>query len=795
LRLQINSSIDPFMRQLFILAFLVMPLLCHGQKYTISGHIKDKQNGESLIGANIYNHKTYVGTSTNTYGFYSLTMPKDSIHLVFSYVGYEPVKKMMYLNRDTTFYIELENATLLQEIVVSAGTNESILESSQMSLVTIRAEQIKSMPTLLGEVDLIKALQLLPGVQSGNEGGGGLYVRGGGPDQNLILLDGVPVYNASHLFGFFSVFNSDAINNVQLIKGGFPARYGGRLSSVIDISMKEGNAKEFQGEGSIGLVSSKLTLEGPINKDRTSFLISGRRTYIDLIAYPVYKALSDNGHTAGYFFYDFNAKINHKFSNKDHLYLSAYMGRDKAYSRREESYPSIMGASHYREEFGIQWGNITSALRWNRIFNNKLFLNTTLTYSAYQFELIEEFEEKFQDGDKDFYFGSYLSGIEDLAFKMDFEFIPNPFHYLRFGGNIVDHTFKPGTLHYSSVWNIDSIWGSSNIEAKELAAYVENDHKMTPWLKVNYGMRYSGFYVDRNYYQSLQPRLSALAMLRSNLSLKASYASMSQFIHLLTNNGIGLPTDLWVPATPKIRPQNSHQYAIGATKETKDYEITVEGFYKSMENLIEYKEGATFLHIDQDWQNKVISGSGESYGAELFIQKSMGKTTGWLGYTLSWSNRKFSTFVDDFEKVEWFPYKYDRRHDISLTMVHRLAKNIDFSWSWVFGSGAAVSLPVSTYMSLYPTNNMEQVIWMTETEYYKGKNSFRMRDYHRLDFSISFRKKTKWGERTWSVGAYNSYNRKNPFFMNIGRDDWGDKKFVQYSLFPIIPSVNYSFKF
>jgi outer membrane receptor for ferrienterochelin and colicin len=783
------------MRQIFVLVFLMAPLYGFGQKYTISGHIKDKLNGENLIGANIYNSKTYAGTTTNTYGFYSLTLPKDTIHLVFSYVGYEQINTIFYLNRDTTMSIELDNLGMLQEIVVSAGAQESIIESSQMSVVKLRAEQIKSVPTLLGEVDLIKTLQLLPGVQSGSEGGSGMYVRGGGPDQNLILLDGVPVYNASHLFGFFSVFNSDAINNVQLIKGGFPARYGGRLSSVVDISMKEGNTKEFKGEGSIGLVSSKLTLEGPIQKDKTSFLLSGRRTYIDLLAYPIYKALNDDGGTAGYFFYDLNAKLNHRISSKDHLYLSAYLGKDKAYSRREESYRNIMGDSHYREEYGLQWGNITSALRWNRIFNNRLFLNSTLTYSSYQFDLIEEFEEKFSDDDRDFYFGSYISGINDLAMKLDFEYIPNPSQYWRFGTNIADHTFKPGAIHYSSVWSADTVWGSSNILAREYAAYIENDHKLNHWIKLNYGLRYSGFYVDKNYYQSLQPRLSALAMLKPNLSLKASYADMTQYIHLLTNNGIGLPTDLWVPATPKIRPQSARQYAIGLTNETRDFEITVESFYKSMKNLIEYKEGSTFLHIDQDWQNKVVSGDGESYGAEFLIQKKMGRTTGWIGYTLSWSNRMFKTFMDGFEKVEKFPYKYDRRHDLSLTMTNKLAKNIDLSWSWVFGSGAAVSLPVSSYMSLYPTSNMEQVIWMVETEYYSGKNSFRMRNYHRLDLSISFRKKTKWGERTWSFGAYNAYNRKNPFFMNLGRNEWGEKKFIQYSLFPIIPSVNYNFKF
>ena len=443
-----------------------------------------------------------------------------------------------------------------------------------MSSISVPIDQIKSLPAFLGEVDVMKVLQLLPGVQSGSEGSSGLYVRGGGPDQNLILLDGVPVYNASHLFGFFSVFNSDAINNVQLIKGGFPARYGGRLSSVIDISMKEGNMKEFHGEGSIGLIASKLTLEGPIAKEKTSFIVSARRTYIDLIARPLIKASTDGDETVGYYFYDVNAKINHKFSDKDRLYLSAYLGDDKGYSFYKDEYDR----TKYEEEVALRWGNITSALRWNHVYNPKLFSNLTLTYSRYRFNtLAEEKEETINsNGDKSSYYFKWLyqSGINDLAAKIDFDFIPAPNHYIRFGANAIYHTFSPGALNVKEDVVIDTTLGASKTYALEYAAYVEDDFDITRWLKVNAGLHFSAFQVNDQWYTSLQPRLATRFLLTDELSLKASYVKMTQYIHLLTNSGIGLPTDLWVPATEKIKPQQAHQVALGLARNFKrKYEI------------------------------------------------------------------------------------------------------------------------------------------------------------------------------------------------------------------------------
>jgi len=783
------------MKNLLIPAFLLL-LPCSAswaQKYTVSGFIKDAASGESLIGANVFDKNTQSGNSSNTYGFYSLTLPADSVTLIYSYVGYAPQKFTFYLDKDTTLNVELISNAVLDEIVVKANEGEAIQEITQMSSISVPISQIKSLPSFMGEVDVLKVLQLLPGVQSGSEGSSGMYVRGGGPDQNLILMDGVPVYNASHLFGFFSVFNPDAINNVELIKGGFPARYGGRLSSVIDISMKEGNMKEFKGEGSIGLISSKLTLEGPISKDKTSFIVSGRRTYIDLLARPLIKASTDGDETVGYYFYDLNAKINHKFSDKDRLYLSAYLGDDKGYSFYRDDYDYQFDRTKYEEEVGLRWGNITSALRWNHVYNPKLFSNLTLTYSRYRFNTkAEETSETIEsNGDKNFYYYQWLyhSGINDLAAKIDYDFIPSSNHYIRFGASATYHTFSPGALNVKENVFVDTTLGAQKTYALEFASYIEDDFEVNRMLKINAGLHFSGFKVNGKLYTSLQPRLSTRLLLADDLSLKASYVKMTQYIHLLTNSGIGLPTDLWVPATDKIKPQQAHQLALGLAKTfKKTYEISLEGYYKTMDNLIAYKEGSSFVGIGTDWQNKVERGKGQSYGAELFIQKKEGKTTGWIGYTLSWTHREF----DNLNFGKRFPYKYDRRHDLSVALVHHWKDHIDVSMSWVYGTGNAVTLPKASYQG---STHSYGSYYGDEIYYYGDRNSFRMNDFHRLDLSIAFRKKKKWGERTWTFGVYNTYNRKNPFYLDIGYDDHGNRKFVQYSLFPIMPSVSYSFKF
>jgi hypothetical protein len=756
---------------------------------TITGYINDASTGEELIGASVYhNGPELLGTSTNAYGYYSLTLQSDSVNLVVSYIGYNNFKTSFRLIEDTLLRIKLEPQLELQQVTVRGDRVESVVESSQMSTINVPIEQIKSLPAFLGEVDIFKALQMLPGVQSGSEGSSGLYVRGGGPDQNLILLDGVPVYNASHLFGFFSVFNADAVNRVELVKGGFPARYGGRLSSVVDIRLKEGNDQKIHGAGSIGLIASKITLDGPIGKNKkTTFLVSGRRTYIDLLAQPIILAANDGQSRGGYYFYDINAKINHRFSDKDRLFLSGYFGRDRFYF--VDKFKGGTSDETYRGE--INWGNATGVLRYNRLLSPKLFSNLTLTYSAYDFEIGSSYEEiqfpgTINEEISSFNLG-YFSGINDWSLRYDVDYNPTPNHYLRFGVSGIYHTFKPGATEFfnsGAIGDLDTTLSTGDIIAGEYAIYIEDDMKLGNRVKINAGLHASGFTVNDLFYTSLQPRLSIGVLLTEDLSLKASYADMTQYIHLLTNVGVGLPTDLWVPSTDIIEPEQSRQVALGFAYNLKDlFELSIEGYYKEMDGIIEYKDGASYLdNGSASWEDKVEAGQGWSYGAELFLQKKKGATSGWLGYTLSWTERQFP----EINFGEKFPYRYDRRHDLTIAVVHRFNENIEISGAWIYGTGNAISLPVAQFEGLFGNS----------LNYYESRNGFRMAAYHRLDFGARFSKQKKRYKRTFVIGLYNTYSRKNPFFIYEGYDErTGRDAYKQVSLFPTLPSFAWQFEF
>lgn len=777
------------------IAFIFVFFLSHylnAQRITISGTVKEEETGEVLIGANVYDKLSEKGTVANQFGFYSYSTSSDSVELYITYVGYQAQVLKFALRKDTTLNISLVPDGLLQEFVVSDEDMDNIQEITQMSAINVPIQQIKELPAFLGEVDVLKVLQLLPGVQSGTEGSSGLYVRGGGPDQNLILLDGVPVYNASHLFGLFSIFNADAINNVELIKGGFPARYGGRLSSVIDVSMKEGNMQKVHGEGSIGLISAKMTVEGPIKKGKTSFIYSGRRTYMDLLAKPLIKALGDGKENAGYYFHDHNGKVNHIINDKNRLYLSIYQGEDKAYSRYKNFYVNDGKRTDYKDDYGLKWGNFITALRWNNVINSRLFSNYTFTYSNYHFDLYGKYEEKITGpgiNESSSYSERYRSGIRDWAAKADYEWIPNPDHYVRFGASVIFHKFSPGVYASRETGEVDVQLGSENLNSVEHVFYAEDDIGLTDRFKTNIGLHYSGFRAQGEYYKSLQPRIAARYLLDERTSLKASFVTMTQFIHLLTNAGLGLPTDLWVPATRDVGPQQAMQAVLGAARSFKDFEFSAEVYYKTMQGLIEYKDGASYFNLDEDWQNKVVAGEGTGYGIELLAQRKIGKTSGWIGYTWSRTQRRF----DELNFGKWYPYKYDRRHDVSLAITHKWKDNKDISLSWVYGTGNAVSLPSQRYSAAKPS--LGTSYYQNEVEYYENRNNFRNKDYHRLDLSFTWWKKKKWGERKWTLAIYNVYNRKNPFFMDQATDEHGDRKFVQYSLFPIIPSFSYGIKF
>ncbi len=785
-----------YFKMLFLL--LVISVTAFGQ-HTISGYVQDGATGEPLIGATVYDTLSQKGTTTNVYGFYSITLKTDAVVLQYSFVGFQSQVRELELVENQKISIELLEISELQELIVNASERNKIEDNTQMSSHDISMDKVNSLPALLGEKDVMKTIQLLPGVQSGSEGTSGVYVRGGGPDQNLILLDGVPVYNASHLFGFFSVFNADAINSVQLTKGGFPAHYGGRLSSVIDIRMKEGNMKKFHGEGSIGLIAAKLLLEGPIIKDKTSFAISARRTYIDLLARPLINSANDGQGNAGYFFYDLNAKLNHKFSDRSRLYASGYFGNDKFYVKSKDKYIDAGTTYENNEDAGLNWGNAIAALRWNYQLTPKLFSNTTITYSKYKFKVgfaAEEIRTNNTGTVKDEYSFAYLSGIQDYAAKIDFDYTPHPDHFIKFGGGYTMHTYTPGVNQYkqdASGFVIDTTFGSDIISAGEFWGYVEDDFKISTRLKVNLGLHFAGFVVNNTTYTSLQPRIAARYMLNENSSLKASYSKMTQYLHLLSNSGIGLPTDLWVPPTDNVKPLDAHQVALGyAQTLAKKYQISVEGYYKTMSNLIEYKDGATFFGNDQSWEDKVEVGKGWSYGAEFMIEKKVGKATGWIGYTLSWSNRQF----DNLNFGKPFPYRYDRRNDIGVAFTYEFTESIDIGVVWIYGTGNAFTLGTERYLALDPSSLNANIFGGgAEIEHIESRNNYRAPSYHRLDTGINFHKKKKWGERTISLGVYNMYNRQNPFYLYFTQDDGGNKRLAQASIFPLIPSFTYSFKF
>lgn len=759
-------------------------------KKTLSGYVRDAASGETLVGAAVYAPAFKQGTATNRFGFFSLTLPADSAHLVFSSLGYTPLAVEVDFGRADPASFELDRTILsMEELVVEAGQTEPAARETRMSYLRIPVEQLESAPALLGEVDILKSLQLLPGVQSGVEGSSGLYVRGGGPDQNLILLDGTPVYNVNHLFGFLSVFNSDAVQDVEITKGGFPARYGGRMSSIIEVNMKDGNLREHHVEGSIGLLNSRLTVEGPLVKDRTSFMISGRRSYADLILRPI---IATQEVRPSIYFYDLNAKINHIFSPKDRVYVSAYAGRDHFGVTTENDAWRMGGA--------LGWSNLTAAVRWNHLFSNKLFSNTTLTYSQYEFGVRAESDRKVSD---DTYRLRYDTGIEDWSARIDFDYLPAPDHYVRFGASSVRHTFQTGTVAFrvaeGGSAKHDTTATEQTIPADEWTAYVEDDVRLSDRLKVNLGVHASAFGVRGRRYLSFQPRASARYLLHDRFSIKASYARMTQYIHLLSHSGVGLPTDLWVPATDRLPPQDGWQAALGMSHTNNDgtYETSIEGYYKSVDGPIEYRSGASYLQSGGSFEEKVTSGRGWSYGAEVLVRKKTGRTTGWLGYTLAWSMRRF----DDLNNGEVFPFRYDRRHDVSLLVTHRLNPRFDLSATWVYGTGHAVTLPLAEYFS----SNMPAYERLTpglggwsarSTDYVESRNGYRLPAYHRLDIGADWYISRRHDRRhVLSFGLYNTYYRKNPYALYVAErsEDRGIIRGV--SFLPILPFVNYKFSF
>ena len=784
---------------------LMLALLGGVSAQTVSGTVTDAATGETLIGATVMETHSGKGTVTNAYGRYTLTLKgATEVELRFSFVGYTPQTFTVDLSQNPQLNVAMHGSVQLDEVEIVAERVGSP-KMSQMSAIEVPVEQIKLVPVIFGETDVLKAIQLLPGVQSGTEGMSGIYVRGGGPDQNLFLLDGIPLYNVNHLGGFFSAFNGDAIKNVTLYKGSFPARFSGRISSVLDITTNNGNDNEWHGSASIGLISGKVNVEGPIIKEKTTVNLSLRRTYGDILIQPTLWAVAAtseiSGLAAGYYFYDLNAKVTHKFSDRSRLYATWYSGDDEAYMRAK-----VVDYYNSKEylKLSYRWGNMASAIRWNYELNQRLFMNVTGSYTQYRNRLTVGVEEEWREEGHQYSDEVEMginSGIRDIAGRVDFDYAPSPDHAIKFGGTMTHHIFIPqvqsARIRYTGEPSIDTTFGESRIYANEMTLYAEDDWSITEALKINAGVALTGFAVEERFYPSVQPRLSGRIMLTDNLSIKAGYSYMTQYMHLLSNSNISLPTDLWVPVTARIKPMNSHQVAAGVFYQWKyNIDFSVEGYYKQMNNMLEYKPGSTFLGSSVGWEDMVCSGRGWAYGIEFLAQKSLGDITGWLGYTWSRTMRQFDTPGQELNNGLPFPAKYDRIHDISITVQYKPDNTFDAGVTWVFSTGNTATLAMQQI-----SGDDDNSYW-SQINYVDSRNNFRLPPYHRMDVSVNFHKQKKHGVRTWSISIYNLYNRQNPFIIYPKSvENWEangteySTVLMQRSLFPILPSVSYIYKF
>lgn len=770
------------MRSKLTLLFTLLSLLTFAQTATISGSVKDAKNGEDIFGASItVKELSNVGAKSNAYGFYSLTLDTGRYTIEYRSFGFEPQELEVYLIENQTINIELfvsKDVQEIDEVKVSATKENENITSSGMAVTTFDPKSIETIPVIFGEKDIMKTLQLTPGVKSAGEGNSGFYVRGGGADQNLVLLDEAPVYNASHLLGFFSVFNSDAIKDVSLYKSGIPAEFGGRASSVMDVKMKDGNNKKFGASGGIGLISSRLAIEGPIVKDKGSFIISGRRSYLDLFL----KLSGDESlEKTKLYFYDLNLKANYKIGEKDRIFLSGYFGRDNF---------------ELADLFSFGWGNATGTLRWNHIVNDKLFSNTSVVFS--------NFDYQFSVGGDEDAFG-VKSSIQDWNLKQDFSYYANQNNSLKFGFNTIYHTFKPGALSSES--------GSFNEirlddkYALELGVYIQNDQKIGTRFNIMYGLRYSGFdylgagkaytfnedgvktdeqsysqFETIKYYHGLEPRLSMSYVISEKNSVKLGYNRNYQYLHQLSNSTTSSPTDSWVPSSNNIKPQIADQIALGYYQNLKSnmYIITTEIYYKHLQNQIDYKNGAS-LFLNNEVEGDLVYGKGRTYGLEIQLEKKKGKFTGWLSYTLSRSLRQFDEINDGKE----FSARQDRIHDISLVLMYKINKALAVSSSFVYYTGNAVTFPSGKY----EVNG-------TLIPYYTERNGYRMPDYHRLDVGLTwYMKERKKFEHNLNVSIYNVYARENAYTITFRQDpdDASKTQAVQTTLFKLVPSITYNF--
>ena len=786
-------------------------------RFTLNGYITDAASGETLIGAGVLSGQT--GAATNEFGYYSLTLPAGHHHLQIAYIGYDMATLELDLQRDTTVSFALRSNTELDAARIVARKDAG-LQSAYLGSIEVPLVQIQNSPSLFGEADVIKSLQLLPGVQGGPEGFTGLYVRGGGPEENLVMLDGVPVYNMDHMLGLFSIFQPEAVKNVTLYKGSFPARYGGRVSSIVDIRTNDGNMKETHGSFTVGMLNDRFHLEGPIVKDKLSYSLSTRGLH-SVILEPIFRLLLKDEFYY-YYFFDLNGKLTWRATDKDRFYLSVYHGADRgggAWRDTESVYPEESDQPvevRTDDHASIEWGSTVAALRWNHIFNNRLFANTTLSVNRYRMLMAISHDEKTlgklptapEDGLRlTGYAGDYRSGILDLGARLDFDWTPTPSHLVKFGADYTRHNFHPETL--TSVVINEKLRSEVPVIANEIyfgdeaSAYMEDNISAGRHFSFNPGLRLSWFHTQGRHYLSLQPRFSAKATLDGGLAFKAGYSRMTQYVHLLSSANISLPLDLWVPITKDVPPVTADHYSVGIYYDgLPGWEFSLEGYWKEMFNLMEYKEGVMFLASSSGWESQVETGRGRARGLELFIQKTSGKTTGWVSYTLARSERWFPD--GSINMGQPFPYKYDRTHAFNLMLNHKFSEKVDISLSWVINSGHMMTLPLRKSFTLVPDTTEGSAAGgnLQEAYFVDRRNNYRLPPSHRLNLGVNLHFRTRRGnESVWNFTIYNAYNAMNPHFIipdiekHFNDRDDGSVPLTKITVLPILPAFSYTYNF
>jgi hypothetical protein len=788
------------MRIVFVLVSLLFALQLSAQRQiTISGFVSDVQSGEHLYGATLHESNSGIGMVTNSYGFYSLSLPAGKVNLQVSYVGYQQHAETFVLNADTVLSFSLSTNNRVGEVVVKAP---GISSGSLHGVERLSMNTVKSLPGFLGENDVLKALTLFPGVQQGQEGSAGIFVRGGSPDQNLILLDGVPVYNASHLFGFVSVFNPEAIQSVDLYKGNFPARFGGRLSSVIDVRMKEGNQYKRHTDLTLGLISSKITHEGPIQKGKSSYIISARRTLLDLVltnTARISQISSDEKWIPGLSFYDVNAKLNFTLNPTNRLYFSLYNGGDRFFVNYEGNTESDDAEIKDDTKFNLKWGNSVFATRWNRQINPRLFMNASLSAGLFCYDIDTQFSQTFVSDDEKTETNAeveYMSKVNTNQLKVEFDWYPNQIHKVKFGSENALNYFIPGEQRVSKSEGGETTSGNETEYNFTAGLFAEDHFALNEKWKIDAGIRFDAYVTGTKVFQKISPRLNVDFLLSEKAALSLSWAEMFQPIHLLANSSLGLPSDIWVPATTNTTPEKSSIVSLsGSFDFTPELSLVSAVYYKRMKGVISYQAGYSFMDISEDWETMVAQGKGRSWGFENALNYEINRLKCWANYTLSWNQRQF----DEINDGEYFSYKYDRRNDINLGFIWKVAPSVDFSATWVYQTGQAVSVAEQDYLG-YPDlleNQFCDIITNIDIDdydriqAYSSYNNYRLPAFHHLDLGLTSRKTVNEHTHELKLGIYNVYARQNTYLYYPYTNSDGVRKYKQICIFPFLPSVSY----